>query len=79
MWHSIRRANGYELGYATSPDGLAWTRRDDEVGIGLSKTGWDSEMICYFAIVVTDSDWLMFFNGNGYGRTGLGVAKLDAD
>lgn len=35
-----------------------------------SKTGWDSEMVCYPYII----DNLMFYNGNGYGKTGIGVA-----
>jgi predicted GH43/DUF377 family glycosyl hydrolase len=76
MWYSIRRRTGYGLGYATSSDGLAWSRRDGEVGIGPSESGWDSEMICYAAIVPGKDRWLMFYNGNGYGRTGVGVAEL---
>jgi predicted GH43/DUF377 family glycosyl hydrolase len=74
MWYSIRSPQGYRLGYATSPDGLQWTREDDSVGIKPSQTGWDSEMICYAAVVPTAAHWLMFYNGNNYGRTGVGVA-----
>jgi predicted GH43/DUF377 family glycosyl hydrolase len=76
LWYSRRRRTGYSLGYATSLDGLTWQRRDDEVGIGCAESGWDSEMICYAAIVPTKNRWLMFYNGNGYGRTGVGVAEL---
>jgi hypothetical protein len=76
MWYPVRRRTGYVLGYATSPDGLAWTRLDNEVGIDRSDSGWDSEMICYPAIVPSKNRWLMFYNGNGYGRTGVGVAEL---
>lgn len=79
MWYSIRRVSGYRIGYATSPDGLQWTRRDDEAGIDCSDSGWDCEMICYAAVVPTKNNWFMFYNGNGYGRTGVGVAVLDAD
>jgi hypothetical protein len=79
LWYSIRKRNGYSLGYAESADGLQWTRKDDEVGIGCSTTGWDSEMICYAAIVPVKSRWIMFYNGNGYGRTGVGVAELESD
>ena len=76
MWYSIRTGTGYTLGYATSPDGFVWTRRDEEVGIACSASGWDSEMICYPAIVRARDRWLMFYNGNGYGRTGVGCAEL---
>src|SRR4029078_1708746 len=31
--YRIDPARSYRLGYAESTDGLAWTRRDDEVGI----------------------------------------------
>jgi len=76
MWYSIRREAGYVLGYATSSDGLAWERLDADVGIDRSDCGWDSEMICYAAVVPGEKRWLMFYNGNGYGRTGVGAAEL---
>jgi predicted GH43/DUF377 family glycosyl hydrolase len=79
MWYSIRRRAGYALGYAESADGLNWTRRDAEVGIGCSADGWDSEMICYAAVLPWGNKWIMFYNGNGYGRTGVGLAELEAD
>jgi hypothetical protein len=79
MWYSIRKITGYRIGYATSPDGLCWTRRDREAGIDCSATGWDSEMVCFAAVVPYRGRWLMFYNGNGYGRTGVGVAVSDGD
>lgn len=36
-----------------------------------SKTGWDSDMVCYPWI----EDNIMFYNGNNYGETGIGVAE----
>jgi predicted GH43/DUF377 family glycosyl hydrolase len=77
MWYSIRKRTGYALGYAESTDGLNWVRRDDAVGIACSDRGWDSEMICYAAVVPANGRYLMFYNGNGYGRTGVGVAVAD--
>ena len=79
MWYSIRGARGYRLGYATSDDGLAWARRDDDVGIAPSPSGWDSEMICYAAVERIGDEVVMFYNGNGYGRTGVGLAVLEND
>lgn len=61
----------YRLGYAESSDGANWTRKDDEVGIERSDSGWDSEMMAYINIC----DDFMFYNGNGFGKTGIGVAK----
>lgn len=75
MWYSIRSTDGYVLGYAESDDGIAWQRMDSRVGIGRSAAGWDSEMICYAAVVPSKDRYLMFYNGNGYGRSGLGLAE----
>jgi hypothetical protein len=79
MWYAVRRISGYRLGYATSWDGLSWTRKDEEVGISPSQDGWDSEMIAYPAVVQGPDGWLLFYNGNAYGRTGVGVAVAEPD
>ena len=77
LWYSIRTAKGYRLGYAESHDGLDWQRRDDRVGIATSPGEWDGEMICYAAVVRIGDAMYMFYNGNGYGRTGVGLAILE--
>lgn len=79
MWyckrgHMDRAAKNYTVGYAESADGVTWTRLDDHTGIARSKTGWDSEMICYPAIHRHGSTTYMFYSGNGVGRGGLGYA-----
>ena len=75
MWYSIRtRSKGYRLGYAESDDGIAWVRKDDQVGIDVSADGWDSEMICFACVQPTPHGTYMFYNGNNYGETGFGVA-----
>ncbi len=75
MYYSVRtRSKGYRLGYAESSDGLHWTRNDDQVGIDVSSSGWDSEMICCAAVQPTKHGTYMFYNGNNYGETGFGVA-----
>lgn len=78
IWYSIRTiSKGYRLGYAESSDGLVWTRKDDQVGIDVSASGWDSEMICFSCIQQTKYGTYMFYNGNNYGETGFGVAVLE--
>lgn len=80
MWYSIRsRSRPYRLGYAESRDGLAWTRLDELVGISVSESGWDSEMICYPCVVDVGDRRYMFYNGNRHGSTGFGVAILEED
>lgn len=77
MWYSIRTiSKGYRIGYAESQDGLNWVRKDSEVGIDVSETGWDSQMICFACVQETKYGTYMFYNGNNFGETGFGVAVL---
>ena len=75
MWYCYR-GDYYQLGYAFSDDGINWTRQDDNIGISLSATGWDSQSQCY-PNVFRHKDYLyMLYCGNEYGREGLGLARL---
>jgi len=84
MWYSTRKTldyrtnvnNTYRIGYAESEDGIAWERKDKEVGITLSEKGWDSEMIAYANVINLGEEKVMFYNGNGFGRSGIGYAVL---
>ena len=76
-WYGYAADSGYRLGYGESSDGLAWTRRDDLAGIALSPSGWDSQAMSYPAVVAHDGKWFMFYNGNGFGKDGIGIAVTD--
>jgi hypothetical protein len=76
MWYSYR-GNRYKIGYAESGDGIRWERKDHEAGIDVSPDGWDSDMIEYAAIIDDNCKKYMLYNGNGYGRSGLGLAVLE--
>ena len=65
---------GYKAGYATSKDGMNWTRLDNEVGLTCAIEGWDSEAIAYPYVLGNPSQDYLFYNGNGFGRTGMGYA-----
>ena len=73
MYYSYR-GEVYKIGYAESEDGLTWKRMDEEVGIGPSESGWDSEMICYPCLFDFEGKRYMTYNGNEYGKTGFGIA-----
>lgn len=75
-WHLWFSARGdyYRIYAAHSTDGTAWTREPAPV-LDRARSGWDSEMVCYPHVVRHDDRELMFYNGNGYGRTGFGVAE----
>jgi hypothetical protein len=77
LFYSIRtRSKDYRLGYATSRDGIEWERRDAELGLDVSESGWDSESIEYPSIVDHDRRRYLFYCGNGCGSTGFGYAEL---
>jgi hypothetical protein len=77
MWCSVRGRNQpYRLDHARSQDGLAWTRNDDGAGPEASASGWDSEMIAYPHVFNHRGDRYMLYCGNGYGKTGFGIAVL---
>lgn len=77
MWYSYRGEN-YRIGYAESADGLSWRRLDHKAGIDVSPSGWDSEMIEYPCVFDVPNGRYMLYNGNGYGRTGIGMAILES-
>lgn len=76
MWYSFR-GQSYRIGYAESEDGRNWIRRDHLVGIEVSISGWDSEMIEYPFVFDHNGQRFMLYNGNGYGKTGFGIAVLE--
>ena len=83
MWYSKRdivdfrtdRRHSYRAGYAESIDGLFWVRRDETVGIDVSEDGWDSEAIAYPYVLKLEDKLMVFYNGNGFGKTGFGYAE----
>jgi hypothetical protein len=80
MWYSFRaqpEIQTYRIGYAESTDGLSWIRLDQHVGIDISSSGWDSEMICYPRVFEHNKRLYMLYNGNDYGKSGFGLAVLE--
>lgn len=80
MWYCFRsqiEVDTFRIGYAESFDGLNWKRLDNLVGIDVSNEGWDSEMICYPRVFEYQNTIYMLYNGNGYGKSGFGLAVLE--
>lgn len=80
MWFSSRATeniNSYRIRYAESLDGVRWVRKDNEINLTVSDSGWDSEMICYPFVFDYKGKRYMLYNGNDYGKTGFGLAVLE--
>jgi len=83
MWYCFRHSEdyrdgsgSYRMGYARSEDGVNWERLDEQSGIAPSGDGWDSSMQCYPYVSTIDGKTFMFYNGNGFGQSGIGLAIL---
>lgn len=82
MWFTYRGSfdyrdgkESYRIGYAESEDALSWIRKDEQSGIELSESGWDSKMQTYPSVIKIDTQKYLFYNGNGFGKTGIGLAE----
>lgn len=75
MWFAYRQGQEtYRIGYAESPDGRTWERKDPVGGLDVSRTGWDSEMVEYPYVFDHKGKRYLLYNGNGYGKNGFGYA-----
>ena len=78
MWFCNKADGQYSISYAESLDGQFWSRRDNSLGLNVSQTGWDSDQVCYPYIFKHREKKYMLYNGNGYGKTGFGIAVLES-
>lgn len=86
MWYSTRGSQGYresagqhyQLGYAVSVDGIAWQRKDDQFSLKPSGHQWDQHMQEYSSVFTFNNEFYMVYNGNTFGKSGFGLAKLKA-
>ena len=76
MWFA-RRCPGYELAFATSnDDGRTWRRHEDAISWSDAPTCWDDVEQTYPCVFDHAERRYMLYNGNGYGRSGFGLAIL---
>lgn len=80
MWYAHRatkNAETYRIGFSYSNDGKVWQRADNNSGIDVSASSWDSQMICYPYVFRHNGYMYMLYNGNNYGETGFGYASME--
>ncbi|NHQ86368.1 hypothetical protein HA050_09600 [Iodobacter sp. HSC-16F04] len=76
MWYSIRTVTQYSIGYAESDDGIRWQRHDEYFSWQGNAEEWESFEQTYPCVFQYGKEWYMIYNGNHYGATGFGLAKL---
>jgi hypothetical protein len=74
MWFTVRGEN-YRIAHAHSHDGSAWVR-SGSLGLDPAGSGWESREACYSHVFAHGETLYMLYNGNGYGREGLGLASM---
>lgn len=81
MWFSARKKtdyrtnplNSYKIYNAFSEDGINWNY-DKKPSLDISRDGWDSVMVEYPYVINGKETMYMFYNGNGFGKEGIGYA-----
>ena len=77
MWFA-RRCPGYELAFATSnDDGRSWRRHKNAITWADEPMSWDNVEQTYPCVFDHGGRRYMLYNGNGYGRSGFGLAILE--
>lgn len=81
MWFSKKGENydykkNYRFGFAYSKDGFNWKRDDNRVHFETGKKSFDNKMICYQFVFEFNKKYYSLYNGNEYGKHGVGLAKL---
>ncbi len=75
VWHSYRGEH-YRMGYAESLGGEIWHRKDNELQWhpkSVDLGNFDNVMQEYAFIFDVGQQRCMLFNGNGFGKSGIGV------
>jgi hypothetical protein len=73
MWLSARGSK-YRIYCSTSQDGRTWDQPVRDDGIDVSVDGWDSDMVEYACVFDHGERRFLLYSGDGYGRTGFGLA-----
>ena len=75
---SSSRNKPYSIKKAVSPDGKKWYRDEQFSYLG-SGLAWDDEMQSYPWVIKDNDNLYMFYCGNAFGKTGIGLARATID
>jgi predicted GH43/DUF377 family glycosyl hydrolase len=75
MWYSALDATNCRIGYATSPDGIHWTKHQGNPVLDVGSVGrWDSVFISYPNVIFNGSNYEMWYSGNQKSPDQIGYA-----
>jgi hypothetical protein len=67
------KTQSYRIKSAHSANGIIWERTSEPI-IDISNADWENFMVCYPYIINNNDHYIMFYNGNNFGETGIGYA-----
>ncbi len=84
MFYSYRNAKNYRsdskqsyrLGFAESKDGKSFKRKDELIKLIGEREEWEQTMNAYGHVESINGQKMIFYNGNGFGKSGFGYAVL---
>ena len=78
MWYCYKEfSSEYKIGFAYSRNNIKWHRADKLVNFIGKQDNWDKQMKCYPFTFVDNKKIYMLYNGNEYGRTGIGLCYIN--
>ena len=77
MWYSAKDGSNYRIGFATSPDGVTWTKHPGNPVLDLGPSGtWDDEFTFTPNTLFDGAEYKMWYSGNygsGYATSSDGI------
>jgi predicted GH43/DUF377 family glycosyl hydrolase len=76
MWYSGSATPAFllKIGYATSPDGINWTKHPSNPVLEPGSALWESESVTYPCIMPYSNGYKMWYGGYSTSETGIGYA-----
>jgi len=76
MWYSASDGNNYRIGYATSPDGVSWTKYEGNPVMDLGPEGsWDDSEVTDPCVYFDGAVYHMWYAGANGSTTRIGYAS----
>jgi len=79
MWHTKWgvEKRPYRICYAESTDGVHWDTDIRDIELDVSESGFDSNRTEYPCVIKTDTEWRLWYSGDGYAGIGYASASLE--